>query len=73
MREFKEEIEINLTEYLQNERDGAIKKILDMLDISSISDFHKRKMRQAILDEINGFYQASCRALTYIQENEHNE
>lgn len=70
MSEFQEDINVSITEYLQNERDGAIKKILDLLDISSISDFHKKKVRQVILDELNGFYHASCKVLTYVQEHE---
>ena len=65
---FEDNIVINLTSYLQNNRDRSIKKILDMLDMSDISPEHKQKIRKVILDEINDFYLSACRALTYFQE-----
>jgi len=65
---FEDNIVVNLTSYLQNNRDKSIKKILDMLDMSDISPDHKQKIRKTILDEINDFYLVSCRTLTYFQE-----
>jgi len=67
---FVEEMPINITKYLQNQRNDSIKKILDLLDMSDIVESDKKKLRQSILDEINNFYDVCCIALTYIQEKQ---
>jgi len=68
MTDFIDKINISITEYLQQERDSGIKKILDLLDLSDVEPRHKEKIRKSVLDVINGYYMASCRVLTYIQE-----
>jgi len=68
MNKYKEDMVVNITEHLNSERDGAIKKVLDILDMSDISPEHKVKVRRTILEAINNFHLASCRVLTYIQE-----
>jgi hypothetical protein len=70
MTEFKEEIPINITEYLQRKMNDSIKNILSLLDSSDISIKHKKIVRKEVLNSLNDFYIASCRVLTYIQEQE---
>ena len=65
---FIEDIQINITSYLQSRRDNAIRSILDILDMSDIDIEHKKKLRKVVLDELNEQYTAACRVLTYIQE-----
>jgi len=69
MSKFKEEITISITEHLQSERDKAIKKILDIVDVCHIEAKEKKKIRQVTLEEINNIYSSVCRVLTYIQED----
>jgi len=67
---FKEEMPVSITKHLQNERDGALKRVLDLLDIIPMSPQEKRKLRKVILDEINNLYSVTCRVLTYVQEQD---
>jgi len=69
MENFKENMEISITEYLQANRDNTIKKILDLLDMSSIPHDQKKKVRKVILEEVNALYLASCKVLTWVQED----
>lgn len=67
---FKEDMNISITEYLRTSRDHTIKKILDLLDMSDISQGPKKRVRKAVLEEVNSFYATTCRVLTCIQEKE---
>lgn len=69
---FQEKIEVSITQYLQNERDSSIKKILTICDVIDIPKDQKAKLRKVILDEINDLYLDACRVLTYIQEKDNN-
>lgn len=70
MTQYKENMDISITEYLQNNRDSAIKKILNMLDMSEIRSDQKKRIRKVVLEEVNSFYLASCRVLSFVQEKE---
>lgn len=65
---FIENIDVDITKYLQTKRDDAIKNILNILDISDIQSSHRKKVRKVVLEEINEFYDTSIRVLTYTQE-----
>lgn len=65
---FIESIDVDITQYLQTKRDDAIKNILNILDISNIQPVHRKKVRKIVLEEINEFYDAAIRVLTYTQE-----
>ena len=69
MVKYLNKFDVSITEHLKSNRDKAIKKILDLLDMSALNDFQKKKLRKAILEEINGYYDEVCKVLTYIQEN----
>jgi len=71
--DYKEDFNINITAYLNQNKNTSIKKILDVLDMSDISDEHRKKIRQIILDEINEFHIACCRVLTYLQEEKNGK
>jgi len=66
--EYKDSFNINITMYLNHNKNASIKKILDILDISDVTNEHRKKIRQIVLDEINEFHIACCRVLTFIQE-----
>lgn len=65
---FIENIDVDITKYLQTKRDDAIKNILNILDVSDIQSAHRKKVRKVVLEEINEFYDTSIRVLTYTQE-----
>lgn len=65
---FIEEMPVNITDYLVFKRDAAIKHIMSLLDMSDISGEHRVKVRKAVLEELNEFYNASLKVLVFIQE-----
>ena len=68
MMDFIENIDVDITKYLQTKRDDAIKNILNILDVSDIQPAHRKKVRKVVLEEVNEFYDTSIRVLTYTQE-----
>jgi len=65
---FMEEMTIKITDYLQNRKNSSIRNILNALDLSTIDDESKKKIRSIVLDELNQFYIDSCIVLTFVQE-----
>jgi len=65
---FKNKMDVDITEYLKTNKNTAIKKILDALDLLDMDNKNKKNIRSVILDEINTFYNNTCRVLTFLQE-----
>lgn len=65
---YKDEIETSISTTLKERRDGAIKNILNIIDISNMSDYHKKQIRKVVMEELNGYYLLVGRILNYIQE-----
>lgn len=65
---FQNKMNVNITEYLKDNKNSAIKKILDTLDILDIDNKKKVNIRGVVLDEVNNFYNNICRVLTWLQE-----
>lgn len=66
--QYQETIVINITDYLEKNKNTSIKKILDILDMTNIDDKGKKKLRQVILDEFNNNHIIFCKVLSFIQE-----
>lgn len=71
--DYEDNFNMNITVYLNHNKNASIKKILDILDMSDISEEHRKKIRQVILDEINEFHIACCRVLASMQEEKHGK
>lgn len=65
---YEEDLTIPITEYLQEKRNAGIRNILNILDMSHIDAKDKKKVRSAVLDEMNQYYIDVCKVLTCIQE-----
>lgn len=73
-----ENIEINLTSYLQSKKNLSIKKLLDILDMYDVNLLEpkqrdsltllKKKLRKCIIEEINELSDSLLRTIVYIQE-----
>lgn len=66
---YKEDMTIGITEYLQTNKNQAIKRVLNALDMSDIDRGDKQKVRKAVLDSFNEVYLSTCKVLTYVQED----
>lgn len=70
MNEFKKDMQISITEYLQSKCNSSIKNIMSVIDMTEMSAFSRKKIRQKVLDELNEFLSASYKVLIFIQEED---
>ena len=73
MANYTDKYEVNLTSYLEQQKNGTIKNILTVLDVSALHPDVKEKLRSAILSNINGFHRDYLRVLCYIQEQKNGD
>lgn len=59
----------SITDSLAIFRNKSIRNILNIVEVSELSDSAKKKIREIVLDEINGYYNYTIKVLTYIQED----
>lgn len=59
----------SITDSLGLFRNKSIRNILNIVEVSDLPDMSKKKIREIVLDEINGYYNYTIKVLTYIQEN----
>jgi len=68
--DYETNMKVDITEYLQDNKNQAIKKVLTILDMSEIRREDKQQVRKAVLDAFNEVYLSTCKVLTFIQEDE---
>lgn len=59
----------SITETLAISRNRAISGIMNIVEVSDLSDKERRKIREIVLDELNSYHNQVIKILTYVQEN----
>ena len=72
MAQFKNDMVMSITEYVQKNRDSAIKNILTLVDVSDLPHVERKRIRKAVLDEINNLYTVFCRHCSRFWESSFN-
>lgn len=72
MPKYIDEIEekSSITDSINSQRNRVIGNILNLVDVLEISVQQKKKIREVVLDEVNGYHNYIIKVLTYIQEHE---
>lgn len=68
--EYINELNMSLSQYINRQKNSAIRNILNILDIVDMPESKKEKFRSVVLGEINNIYNEFCKVLTYVQEHE---
>lgn len=58
----------SITSTLSGTRNRSIRNIMNIVEASDLNIGAKKKIREVVLDEINGFYNQTIQILTYVQE-----